>query len=289
MDDVLTVLQRGRLRGSMATAEHVQEKHLLAVRFRPAAERNGGCPLRMPHEHRTREIVADLIPQPPAVLARHATNTGEIQLQHRLRDDGSDVFEIISDGVFLMSSQFHLGEQVLAQYALFDIEQHLPADRRVLIGGLGMGFTLQETLEHAVTKVDVVEISNHVVNWNRRFFTPLNKNALSDPRAHLIHQDLYCVLNQAKPATYAAIILDVDNGPSWLAHAQNARLYTDEALATWSALLVPDGVLAVWSAQMEPAFMERMKRHFRDVEEATVLLPDPKGRTRNDYVYRGIR
>ena len=90
-------------------------------------------------------------------------------------------------------------------------------------------------------------------------------------------------------AAGTAIILDVDNGPSWLVHDQNARLYTDEALATWSSLLVPKGVLAVWSAQMEPEFMDRMKRHFRDVEETTVLLPDTKGRPRNDYVYRGIR
>jgi len=236
-----------------------------------------------------RETGADLIPEPPTVLARHATDTGEIQLQHRLLTDGSDVFEIISDGVFLMSSQFHLGEQVLAQRALSRIEQHVPADRRVLIGGLGMGFTLQKTLEHAVTQVDIVEISNHVIDWNRRFFTPLNKGALSEPRAHLIHHDLYSVLNRTEPATYAAIILDVDNGPSWLAHDQNARLYTDEALAIWSTLLVPGGVLAVWSAQMEPEFMERMKRHFRDLEGATVPVPDPKGRRRDDYVYLGVR
>ncbi len=245
--------------------------------------------MSIPHEHPIKAIVEGLIPKSPTVLGRHATNTGEIQLQHRVLEDGSDVFEIISDGVFLMSSQFHSGEQVLAQQALFQIEQHSQADRAVLMGGLGMGFSLRETLEHAVSKVDVVEISHHVIDWNRRFFAPLNRNALSDPRTRLIQQDLYAVLNQAKPGTYAAIILDVDNGPSWLAHDQNARLYTDEALATWSTLLVPDGVFAVWSAQREPDFMERMERHFRDVEETAVLLPDPKGRTRNDYVYRGMR
>lgn len=243
----------------------------------------------MTHKDRMQKIVANLFPEPPAVLARHATETGEIQLQHRLLEDGAAVFEIISDGVFLMSSQFHFGEQVLARHALAHIEQHPHADRRVLIGGLGMGFTLRETLDHAVTKVDVVEISDHVVDWNRRFFGPLNGNALSDPRTRLIQQDLHAALNQAKPGVYAAMILDVDNGPSWLAHDQNARLYTDEALATWSNLLLPDGVLAVWSAQREPEFLERMSGHFRDVEETAIPLPDPKGRTRNDYVYRGIR
>lgn len=227
--------------------------------------------------------------EPPTVLARHATEASEIQLQHRLLADGSDAFEIVSDGVFLMSSQFHLGEQVLAQQALFEIEQHSYADRRVLVGGLGMGFTLQETLKHAVTKVDIIEISNHVIDWNRQFFTRLNNGVLSDPRAHLIQLDLYSFLIQAKPATYAAIILDVDNGPSWLAHDQNARLYTDEALAAWTTLLVPNGILAVWSAQTEPDFMDRMKRHFRDVEETAVPVPDQKCRPWNDYIYRGIR
>jgi spermidine synthase len=236
-----------------------------------------------------KEAIAGLMQEPPTVLARHATDFSEIQLQLRALADGSEVFEIISDGVFLMSSQFHSGEQVLARRALSGIEQHPHADRRVLIGGLGMGFTLQETLRHAVTKVDIVEISNHIIDWNRRFFTTLNNRALSDSRAHVIHHDLYSFLIHAKPATYAAIVLDVDNGPSWLAHDRNARLYTDEALATWSNILVPDGVLAVWSAQIEPEFMERMKRHFRDLEEITVPVPDPKGRPRNDYVYRGIR
>lgn len=240
-------------------------------------------------EHWMKDAVADPIPEPPTVLARHTTNTGEIQLQRRLLADGSDVFEIISDGVFLMSSQFHLGEQVLAQQTLLDVEQHLHADRRVLIGGLGMGFTLRETLQHAVNKVDVVEISSHVIDWNRQFLAPLSKNALSDSRAHLVHHDLYSVLNETKPATYAAIILDVDNGPSWLVHDQNVRLYTDEALAAWSTLLLPNGVLAVWSAQMEPEFMAQMQRYFRGVQEVVVPVPDPKGRPRNDYVYRGIR
>ncbi len=243
----------------------------------------------MPQERRIQETVANLIPEPPTVLARHTTNTGEIQLQRRLLVDGEDVFEIIADGVFLMSSQSHWGEQVLAQQALMEIEQQVPTDRRVLIGGLGMGFTLQETLAHAVSKVDIVEISDHVIDWNRRYFTRLNNRALSDPRAQLIQDDLHSVLHQTKPASYAAIILDVDNGPSWLAHDQNARLYTDPSLAAWSTLLVPNGVLAVWSAQREPDFMEQMKRHFRNVAEIAVPLPNAKGRIGSDYVYRGTR
>ena len=241
------------------------------------------------HERRAQQAFFDATPQPPDVLARHTTDTGEIQLQRRLLEDGAVAYEIICDGVFLMSSQFHLGELALAGQALRRVERHVHADRRVLIGGLGMGFTLRETLRHAVARVDIVEISNYVIDWNRRFFATLNDRALSDPRVHLVQQDLGVFLQEATPGGYAAILLDVDNGPSWLVHNQNACLYTDQALADWAGLLMPGGVLAVWSAQAEPEFRERMKRTFRDVEEVAVPIPDPQGRIRNDYVYTGTR
>ncbi|MEM7032266.1 MAG: hypothetical protein AAF629_22135, partial [Chloroflexota bacterium] len=206
-----------------------------------------------------------LIPEPPIVLARHTTATGEIQLQHRVFPDGSGAFEIISDGVFLMSSQFHLGEQVLAQEALANITACEPVTRSVLVGGLGMGFTLQEALNHDIRQIDVVEISDHVIDWNRQYFTQLNNHGLTDPRTTLVQRDLYAVLEQSQPASYAAIMLDVDNGPSWLVHQQNDRLYSSEALASWSTLLRPNGTFAVWAAQAEPSFMKRMERHFHDV------------------------
>lgn len=229
-----------------------------------------------------------LFPEPPLVLARHTTATGEIQLQHRLLPDGTDAFEIISDGVFLMSSQYHLGEQVLAQQTLAEITHFPPNERAVLVGGLGMGFTLQETLDQPVSQVDVVEISQHVIDWNRQFFTQLDNRGLTDPRTTLIQQDLHAVLNQTEPDTYAAIMLDVDNGPSWLAHEKNDRLYTDDALETWVDLLQPHGTYAVWSAQPEPEFMTRMQSHFTEVEEIAVPVPDHKNRPRTDYIYRGL-
>jgi len=245
--------------------------------------------LNMAEEHPRRSTTAEVVREPPVILARHATRTGEIQLQRRKLTDGSDIFEIISDGVFLMSSQFHLGEQILARQAVSDLEQVAPPERRVLIGGLGMGFTLREALDHPVARVDVVEISDHVIDWNRRFFSGLNKSPLSDQRTQLIHDDLYSVLNETQPASYAAVILDVDNGPSWLAHEQNARLYTNKALATWNSLLVRNGVLAVWSAQKEPEFVERMSQHFAEIQEAAVPIPGLGGRVQSNYVYRGIR
>lgn len=230
-----------------------------------------------------------LIPEPPLVLARHITDTGEIQLQNRLLPDGTAAFEIIADGVFLMSSQFHIGEQVLAQQALAGIDGLPVSHRAVLVGGLGMGFTLQETLKYKVNQVDVVEISRHVIDWNCQYFSQLGNCGLADSRTNLIEQDLFVVLNEATPGRYAAIMLDVDNGPSWLVHDQNARLYSNENLATWAALLVPNGIFAVWSAQAEPDFMARMARYLHAVTEIQVPVPDHQGRPRTDYIYTGRR
>jgi spermidine synthase len=242
----------------------------------------------MSHKQRFSESRFFSIPVAPTVLARHATKTGEIQLQRRMLENGEEVFEIISDGVFLMSSQFHTSELALAEQALARIENVPCGERRVLIGGLGMGFTLQKALENTIDRVDVVEISHHVIDWNRRHFAQLNDNALSDPRTHLVNQDIDSVLGQAEPASYAAIILDVDNGPSWLAHERNSGLYTSEALAVWSALLLQGGAFSVWSAQPEPDFLERMKRHFDDVTEIEIRLTDEPDRPRSDFLYRGI-
>ena len=248
------------------------------------------------------------LPPERIVLARHTTPGGEIQLQRRPLPDGSQAFEIISDGVFLMASYNQVSERALAQHALEPLKtndesvdaaspcrgfsraasQHR-ARLRLLIGGLGMGFTLQETLTHDVARVDVVEISPHIVEWNRTHFAPLNGDVLADPRVRLIHDDLYTVLLGAPATAYHAILLDVDNGPSWLAHPDNALLYTRQALERWSALLAPGGTLAVWSAQPEPEFLERMRVVFGRAEEIPILTPHPSRDTVDHYVYQATR
>jgi spermidine synthase len=153
------------------------------------------------------------VPSQRIVLARHTTPTGEIQLQQRPLADGALAFEIIVDGVFLMASYNQASERAVARYAL-DALPDVQAGLRLLVGGLGMGFTLQQALsnEH-VAAVDVVEISPHIVEWNYTYFAPLNGHALVDPRVNLLQDDLYVVLKaQAeRNVQYHAILLDVVN------------------------------------------------------------------------------
>lgn len=226
------------------------------------------------------------MPAERIVLARHPTPGGEIQLQGRPLPDGSLAYEIISDGVFLMASYNQVSERALASHGLETLGASQHAEPRVLVGGLGMGFTLQEVLSREVARVDVVEISPYVIEWNGTFFAALNGDVLADPRVGLIRDDLYTVLRTSPPVTYHAILLDVDNGPSWLAHEDNARLYTREALERWAALLTLGGSLAVWSAQPEPEFLERAQAVFDRAEEIPILAPDHRNQPVEHFVYR---
>jgi spermidine synthase len=225
------------------------------------------------------------VPSQRVVLARYTTSTGEIQLQQRPLADGAQAFEIIVDGVFLMASYNQASERALARYAL-DTLPDVQAGLRLLVGGLGMGFTLQQALSYKhVAAVDVVEISPFIVEWNHTHFAPLNGRALANPRVNLLQDDLYVVLNAQ--VQYHAILLDVDNGPSWLAHENNARLYTTEALQRWASVLVPGGCLTVWSAQREPEFLERLGAVFSQAEEIPVEVTNERGLI-EQFVYRAV-
>ncbi len=227
-------------------------------------------------------------PQERVVLARHTMPSGEMQLQQRQLDDGSTAFEIISDGVFLMASYNQTSERALARHSLAELDNRQGPKPRVLIGGLGMGFTLQETLDVGVESADVVEINPYIIEWNRSHFAALNGKALADSRVTIIQQDLFLFLTALSHDVYDAIMLDVDNGPSWLAHEKNGQLYTFETLKTWSELLKPGGVFAIWSAQAEPAFLRNMGSVFTTAEEIPIVVPSHRNEPVEHFLYRGI-
>ncbi|HXF81181.1 MAG TPA: hypothetical protein VNN19_00285 [bacterium] len=181
------------------------------------------------------------VPSGRTVLARQRTPAGEWQLQRR-----AGHYEIICNGVFLMASYNGEAERRLARDALARIGGQ--RGRRVLVGGLGIGYTLQAVLDdRRVVRCDVVEIEPLIVRWHRRYFAPLCGRPLDDPRVRLIVGDL-AELPLGRQA-YDAILLDTDNGPGWLARAENARLYEAEGLARLRRALAPDGRLAVWTPE----------------------------------------
>lgn len=189
------------------------------------------------------------------VVARAPGPLGEVVL--RRWDDGTDGaapdFDLVVDGVFVMDTQDATSERVLASGAL----GALPAGRvglRVLVGGLGLGFTADAALaDPRVARVEVVEIQPALVDWLRAGLVPQAVPVMSDPRLTVTVDDIVSAAGRWSEAAFDAILLDVDNGPDFLVAAPNARVYTAPFLARCARALAPDGVLAVWSAEPDDA------------------------------------
>jgi spermidine synthase len=183
------------------------------------------------------------------VLDRFALPNGDGEMV--LAKRGSE-FVIRVRGVELMNSRNHISEDELGRFAARLVAGKPGA--RVLIGGLGLGFTLRAVLNACPTSVliDVVEIFPTVVRWNRGELAELAKRPLDDPRVTVIEADVAEVIERSQ-GTYDAIVLDVDNGPDPVFDA-NAKLYKRQGLAEARRALAPGGGLCVWSAFESPTF-----------------------------------
>jgi len=174
----------------------------------------------------------------------------------------------------LMNTRLHGSEDALAELACRRVADRPQA--RVLVGGLGMGFTLAAALKAlgADAEVVVAELVPGVVEWNRGPLGTAAGNPLADPRTRVSVGDVGELLRR-EPGGFDAIMLDVDNGPEGLTRRENDWLYSPEGLATAQQALRPDGVLAVWSAGQDPAFTERLRRVGLLVETVTVRAQRP--------------
>ena len=158
----------------------------------------------------------------------------------------------------LMNSRIHASEDALASIALGRLADRGSA--RVLIGGLGMGFTLAAVLRESGPKCEVVvaELVPAVVEWNRGEMGGVAGRPLDDPRVRVEPRDVARVIAEAREV-FAAILLDVDNGPAGLTATANDRLYTSAGLRRARTALRPGGLLAVWSAASDAAFVRRLR------------------------------
>ena len=125
--------------------------------------------------------------------------------------------------------------------------------RDVLVGGLGLGFTIQAVLaDSRVERCSVVEIEPALVDWMRDGTIPHGPTLLADDRANVVVADVSLALAEAREASYDLLLLDVDNGPGYLVHDGNAALYEEPFLRLTRAVLRADGALAIWSADQAP-------------------------------------
>jgi spermidine synthase len=200
------------------------------------------------------------------ILDRTQTPDGhELALHHR-----NGVFTVRIDGHELISSRGRGSEEALADVGCRWLGD--TARPQVLVGGLGIGYTLRAALDRLPRRaeVTVVELFTHVVRWNRGLLGALVGYPLDDPRVTVALGDVLGVV-AIEHGRYDAILLDVDNGPDTPVVEGNRRLYEPQGLACLRSALAPSGVLAVWSAGDVPEFVDRLQATGFTVE--TVAIP----------------
>lgn len=178
-------------------------------------------------------------------------------------------YSIDVDGSLLMNSYTHASEDALAEIACKRVSG--VRQPSVLIGGLGMGYTLAAALSRLgpQAKVEVAELLPAVVAWNRGVLGPLAGRPLADKRVSVFEGDVATLLRSQR-AAYDAILQDVDNGPEGLTMKGNDWLYSEEGLAAAAAALRPEGVMALWAAKPDKRFVKRMRRGGFNVDEVPV-------------------
>ncbi|KQN06457.1 hypothetical protein [Sphingomonas sp. Leaf25] len=208
----------------------------------------------------------------PRVLIDTAKVPGD-GVELRLVQRGDD-FMIVLDRNELMSSRMSASEEALADLGCAHLRQSKRA--RVLIGGLGMGFTLRRALAilPADAEIVVAELVPEIVTWARGPLAHIFDGCLDDPRVSIVLGDVALGIGNGG---WDAILLDVDNGPDGLTHAGNDKLYSERGLRIARAGLRAGGVLAIWSAYADAAFTKRLKDCGYAVDEQVVRARGTKG------------
>ena len=197
-------------------------------------------------------------------------------------------FSIRAGNYELMNSRAYGAEDPLAELACQKITKHPRA--RVLIGGLGMGYTVRTALNGLGDKAQVIvaEIVPAVVQWNRGVLADLAGSPLDDNRVTIHEVDVAQMIKTAKD-DYNAILIDVDNGPQALTRKENDWLYGFTGLSTAFAALRPKGVLAIWSSGPDRAFAKRLSKAGFEVDEVGVRARDRGKRGAHHIVWIATR
>lgn len=214
--------------------------------------------------------------------ARTATPDGE---ELCLRERDSEFVIEIDGGAMLMSNRVHGSEMEQADLACSNLPKARP---HVLVGGLGMGFTVRATLD-LLPKDGIVTVSEllpAIVEWNRGILSPFAGHPLRDPRVRVDQNDVAKTI-RSNPKTFDAILLDVDNGPEPFTATHNAALYGDAGLQAARKALKPGGTYAVWSAFGDHKFEQRLRANGFQARSERVRAC--KGRGSRHTVFLGVK
>ncbi|MEV1078794.1 spermidine synthase [Streptomyces sp. NPDC050211] len=216
----------------------------------------------------------------PEVLDRREGPYGEVVLRRH-----GELLQIIANGCFLMDTSDGRSERRLVDVALDALDARERPN--VLIGGLGVGFSLAHAVENRRWgRITVVEREPAVIDWHREGpLSEVSAKALADPRTEIVESDLISYVNETSD-TYDALCLDIDNGPEWTVTEDNDGLYSPAGLAGCARVLRPGGVLAVWSAKPSPEFEGTLwNAGFQQVRTDEI----PVARGVPDVVHLGVR
>ena len=226
-----------------------------------------------------------MIPRILLGTANIPNNGGELRLTQHEND-----FSIHLKGVRgeLMNSRMHCSELALAELGCAHIKG--AEKSKVLVGGLGMGFTLAAALKATSisSQVVVAELVPEVIEWNKGPLGECAGRPLDDNRVQ-VHLGDVAELFKTKQAAYDAVLLDVDNGPEGFTQAGNHDLYSIESLQAIRQTLHPGGVLAIWSAWHDPKFTLQLKKAGFKVKAKTVRAHKGKGSRHTIYLARKIK
>ena len=204
------------------------------------------------------------------ILDYTETPLGTLCLRRRemLSRPGTVITEVTLAGEFLMSSYHTASEEALADEAL---AMHPGQDLRVLVGGLGLGYTAHRALASTrVASVEVVEYLPPVVGWFEDEIVPLASELNADSRFSTRAADVYKLLRRPCSETYDLILIDVDHNPDETLHAENAFFYTEDGVRKAREHLTPGGVLAVWSSAENSAFADALHAVFDETKVVPV-------------------
>ncbi len=199
------------------------------------------------------------------ILAYEDSPLGPLCLRRRelLSQPGTIVTEVTLNHEFLMSSLYTDSERELARIA---IEMSSGDDLKVLVGGLGLGYTARESLQSdRVCHVEVVELLPQVINWLEQGLVPLSEELGHESRLHIQEGDIYSRLAGPPTRQFDVILIDVDHSPDDRLGEENASFYSAEGLLAAKEHLAPNGVLAIWSYAESSPFADALRTVFDNV------------------------
>ena len=227
--------------------------------------------------------------KPYVKLGESKMSDGTIFSLHK--HDGK--FYLKYNGFDLMSTALTFSEEMLSEVgcaALLPGKKSRPKHPKVLIGGLGLGFTLKRALAlvGSPATVEVAELMPPLIEWNRTFLVEHNGPLLEDPRTKITQGDLFHIINSKNKGSYDALLLDIDNTPDDLITAGNARLYSHSFLTQIRDILTPDGCVAYWLSEPAPKFKKCLIKAGFHVEEHAAK-PHEKSKRARHCIYVASR